>query len=699
MDMYSLAKGAILLLGLLSLLACTANPTTPSAEIDPILMATLQADQYWRDAQATTQSLELTSQANYQRIQATSQSATQSAYTAALQATSTAQAQQTKEHLAMAFTVDAATVQAQETALVRTVQAQETATRLAEEQEIATATAVAGATTAAISATKQAIELAQLQAQARRENLMSFFMFGLVLLTLFMVLGLGVLFIWKALPLLISRLGVFRYGQHGNPLFLTTRNGHTVLTDPLRMLQPTLTIHEDGQVQAAEVAPHQLQAWITNGVLQTLIEQLRYPPSQPSLETPSLPTQPPKRLPPATITPKQLPATIQPVVEPSLPKTVSWREISKYSGQGIVLGKGSENLIYLDLARTPHILLSGSSGAGKTRRALRPLVAQALGQGYIVAILNESGADFHPFYDHPNAVLIRGNAPEYMAFIESALGEIQRREAILRAARVSEWSRLPAHLQTEPPILIVIDEILALATLMSPAEQKQFWGLFASYASKARKLSMASVGAMTDPTYRVLGAGMNWREQCMARISFWVTKANISRAVLDEGGAEKLGEGQFLAMLGSGELVKGVAPHPSDDDLLIYHLEHYQSPLPIPEWMQQPVVTRVQPVTTSPQPLTTTLQPPQPPQPVVVQNGHQPAKNGTQPVVQPSTPFPTDRPPNPAEQEHIRHLHEDGLSKNRICKQVYGFKDGRVYGWVSQALNGHGKEGTVTNTN
>ncbi|MCB0037225.1 MAG: hypothetical protein KDE51_24510, partial [Anaerolineales bacterium] len=103
MDMYSLAKGAILLLGLLSLLACTANPTTPSAETDPILMATLQADQYWRDAQATTQSLELTSQANYQRIQATSQSATQVAHAAAVQATSTAQTQQTKEHLAMAF--------------------------------------------------------------------------------------------------------------------------------------------------------------------------------------------------------------------------------------------------------------------------------------------------------------------------------------------------------------------------------------------------------------------------------------------------------------------------------------------------------------------------------------------------------------------------------------------------------------------
>jgi hypothetical protein len=53
-----------------------------------------------------------------------------------------------------------------------------------------------------------------------------------------------------------------------------------------------------------------------------------------------------------------------------------------------------------------------------------------------------------------------------------------------------------------------------------------------------------------------------------------------------------------------------------------------------------------------------------------------------------SLPFPTDRPPTAAEADFIRQLHVDGLSRNAICRHVYGFKDGRTYGWVREAIDG-----------
>jgi hypothetical protein len=58
-------------------------------------------------------------------------------------------------------------------------------------------------------------------------------------------------------------------------------------------------------------------------------------------------------------------------------------------------------------------------------------------------------------------------------------------------------------------------------------------------------------------------------------------------------------------------------------------------------------------------------------------------------------PFPTDRPPTGAERAFIRQLYADGLSRNGICRHVYGYKDGRVYGWVREALDGDDRQWTA----
>ena len=49
-------------------------------------------------------------------------------------------------------------------------------------------------------------------------------------------------------------------------------------------------------------------------------------------------------------------------------------------------------------------------------------------------------------------------------------------------------------------------------------------------------------------------------------------------------------------------------------------------------------------------------------------------------------PFPVERPPTPKEQAHIRQLFALGLSRNRICSAVYGFKNTKILGWINDAL-------------
>ena len=798
---------------LLSLIlsACAPPPQPSAAEalnskatVNPRLVATAQADQYWRDAQATLTTESVTMQAAYVHVAGTAQSATSTAVFLQSLATSTTQAQQTQSALAFSLTADAATMQAQETAVSATSHANSTATAQKQANDSATSTAVFQATTTAHEATRQAFELEQSQAKAQREQIISMATYvGMATFTaVFLIIT--TIFLWKLIPTLLSRIGTIRYGQHGNPLFLANKDGTTVVTDPLKMMQPALVIDGQGEVNLPELTPNQLQLLMAGGVLQTLWEQIRHAPGHP----PQLPTEThnqwqignmsktsstayhPKRH--SRKNGRSLPAstTQQPILEngrytepdpsladytPPLPTAIDWVHLVNQArpDDGVALGIGSQEVLHLNFARTPHVLLCGSSGSGKTRRALRPLIAQALVQDTLVVIMNESGADFAPFYAHPNAAFIRGDAQTYTAVLEMAISEMNRRETLLRQARVSEWRRLPDHLRDAPPVLLVIDEVLALAMLMSSKAQKNFWGLFAAFASRARKLAMGSIGALTDPTYRILGDGLNWREQCNARITFRVAKVNISRAVLDSEGAEALNEGQFLAMLGTPDLVQGVAAHPHDEDLIQFISQQLTPPLQQPEWLRpfidpshqlnggqptphnlttapsaviaqphshlpiqhgttddcpsQPAHNRLQPLQRSTHPITTTqeqqhnqpttsnnhdnrsqpvVQPvaeiaPQPhffpaqpvvtqPQPVV----HASNQPETDPVHQqaipqsdvPKRPFDATRPPTLKEQTYIRELHHDGMSKNGICRYLYGFKDGRVLRYVNNAL-------------
>lgn len=573
--------------------ACTSSPSAASfvaggATANPILVATAQADQYMRDAAATFDARQLTQQAIALDIQSTAQAST-----------ATTQSQKTREALSLALTADSATVQALQTSSVATVQAQQTSTIQARQDLATTSTAVFAATANSAQVTRQAFELEQAQAKARREQVTTIVATVFLGVITVVVVSLGVLFCLKIIPVIVDRIGLIRYGQHGNPLLITAKGGQTIITDPMRMHQAAIVISQAGAVSMPEITPHDIQTLITGGVLHTLIEQAKNAPGHPPL-LPRQITRERQIGPYSSSETVQYPPTIQiPLQGPTmpqdkvsspteylpLPQQIPWDTIQSYGQNGLVLGVGSKGMISIDLAKTPHILLSGSSGAGKTRRALRPLVAQALAQGVVVSLLNESGADFSPFYNHPNAFLIRGTPQTYIAFLKSVIREMERRETILRQANASEWGRLADSLRDGPSTLIVIDEVLSLSMLMSSREQKEFWALLASYASRARKLSMGSIGALTDPTYRVLGQGLNWREQCNARISFRVAKANISRAVLDTNGAETLEEGQFLAMLSSPQLVKGVSTNPSDMDLIEYLSKHSTLPVIQQAWL------------------------------------------------------------------------------------------------------------------
>lgn len=273
--------------------------------------------------------------------------------------------------------------------------------------------------------------------------------------------------------------------------------------------------------------------------------------------------------------------------ERPLPEMAPWDALSQWRGNTLPLGIGKGGgWVRYDPAHTPHLLVAGTSGSGKTMSGLRPIAAQALAAGWQVIALNIAGGDFAPLTTHSNLLVVDGGAERVAAVLGEVAEEVNRRSAVLARAGVSTWSRLPAE-QQGPRMMVIVDELVALTTAASPAIGSAIWRALILITSQGRKMGISMVLASTDPTYRTLGReGLIVRDNC-ARVTFRVRDSSTSRAVLDEAGAEALARNQFLAQLaGAPEL--GVAFHPQDDDLRRYLAGRSVQPLAWPEWVDVP---------------------------------------------------------------------------------------------------------------
>jgi hypothetical protein len=262
---------------------------------------------------------------------------------------------------------------------------------------------------------------------------------------------------------------------------------------------------------------------------------------------------------------EQLPPAISETIQ--LPPVAPWNLVDRWHGRTFPLGVSQSGLITADPERTPHLLIAGTSGSGKTMTGLRPIAAYALSCGYRVILLNDSGGDFAPLQDHANLAMVDQTPAAVTEALEYVAGEVARRSGVLRSAGASTWLRLPSELRQEAPIMVIIDELVALCYTADARTRERIWRAAITITSKGRKMDIAFVSATTDPTYRTLGKeGLIVRDNC-GRIAFRMRDESTSRAMLDQGGAENLSENQFLAML-NGSLVRGVAFHPQDDDLV-----------------------------------------------------------------------------------------------------------------------------------
>lgn len=141
-------------------------------------------------------------------------------------------------------------------------------------------------------------------------------------------------------------------------------------------------------------------------------------------------------------------------------------------GELVVGRDGYNKPVIVDLAATPHALVVGRTGSGKSI-FLQTMIFSALAHGFELAILDPSkrGLDFR--WARP---YVRDGGwgcqsfPEALEAIKAVYAEAQRRLDILDELSVPKWSALSAEDQVKygiKPILVVIDEGTSMAKLLT----------------------------------------------------------------------------------------------------------------------------------------------------------------------------------------------------------------------------------------
>lgn len=516
--------------------ASGAIQATQAAQQERAAAATLRAGELRAGQEATAAAWSYGATATQAAAQATAQAAQATATAQALQVQGTATAGAALEQTATAYPPQATATQAALNELVRLDTERERAARWA-------------------------AFVAPIQAIAPT---------ALFFVALVLILAGAVLAYRRLMPVLELRLRTLPRGPHDAPLVLFGLPGGRLLAyDADRNVGPAALLTPGGAVLSGLADPG-LQVRVTSQ--DQAIDLVRGLPREEREQ---------KRAHDMAATLLTQPGADLPQAQPqALPSVAPWQALTGWSGGPLPLGVGADGLILADPETAPHFLFAGTTGSGKTRAGLRPLAALALAAGWQVSIFDNSGLDFLPFRDHPNAALVRLADPaQAIGYLEALYKLIRERQNTLTRAGVSTWGRLPG---AGPRVLGVFDEFSNLADSLGNADRENLWRAARMVAAEGRKAGVHLALALQDPTHRSIDLRIR---RNMTPVSFRVRDADASRVVLNAPGAELLPGGQFLAGLGL-ILTRGVGFAPDDNELAGWLGARPAPALPAATWLE-----------------------------------------------------------------------------------------------------------------
>jgi S-DNA-T family DNA segregation ATPase FtsK/SpoIIIE len=224
------------------------------------------------------------------------------------------------------------------------------------------------------------------------------------------------------------------------------------------------------------------------------------------------------------------------------------------------LGKDvSGKAIGADLARMPHLLVAGTTGAGKSaciNGLLSSVLLRSTPEDVRLVLIDPKQVELNHYEAVPHLLTPVITSPRMAAnALQNLVREMEWRYGIMSMAKTRSLpelnkARIAKGEEALPYILCVIDELADLM-MVAPADVEDS---IVRIAQKARAVGIHLVLATQSPRVTVITGLI--KANVPSRISFAVSSQTDSRVILDEGGAESLlGQGDMLfAPLGSSKL-------------------------------------------------------------------------------------------------------------------------------------------------
>ncbi len=224
------------------------------------------------------------------------------------------------------------------------------------------------------------------------------------------------------------------------------------------------------------------------------------------------------------------------------------------------LGKDvSGAAIHADLAKMPHLLVAGTTGAGKSgciNAMLSSILLRATPEEVRLVLVDPKQVELNHYEAVPHLLTPVITSPRSAAnALQNLVREMEWRYGVMSVARTRSLIELNKHRKAKgedplPYILCVIDELADLM-MVAPADVEDS---IIRIAQKARAVGIHLVLATQSPRVDVI-TGMI-KANVPSRIAFAVSSQTDSRVILDQNGAESLlGMGDLLfSAVGSSRL-------------------------------------------------------------------------------------------------------------------------------------------------
>ncbi|MCD8914859.1 DNA translocase FtsK [Staphylococcus simulans] len=209
--------------------------------------------------------------------------------------------------------------------------------------------------------------------------------------------------------------------------------------------------------------------------------------------------------------------------------------------------------LLMDIAKTPHALIAGATGSGKSvciNSILLSLLYKNHPEELKLLLIDPKMVELAPYNGLPHLVSpVITDVKAATQSLKWAVDEMEKRYKLFakyHVRNITAFNKKAPYEHRLPKIVIVIDELADLM-MMAPQEVEQS---IARIAQKARACGIHMLVATQRPSVNVITGLI--KANIPTRIAFMVSSSVDSRTILDSGGAERLlGYGDML-YLGNG---------------------------------------------------------------------------------------------------------------------------------------------------